>query len=168
MKQRQNDLSFETERSESRTYSILDSMTDQISSNHDFYDAMRQVTQLNLNSWPKNVVEVLCELAPNGRALKSLEENDIHGMIARWTASKFHTAPIHKVILDIKMNCILKHVGLYVYNSNLNPNNPRAANDPYILIVTERKMCFVDLNRKITYHYVFYDGGIPHAQDGNL
>lgn len=121
----------------------------------DFYEVIRAMTREELTQCSQEEIRTLYRLAPKHRQLKSLDPGDIHGMIARWTATKYHTGPIQEVIRDIRLKCLNRQVGLSIYNSNLNPQNPKAANDPYILLVTEEGICFLDLNRKISYHYTY-------------
>lgn len=122
---------------------------------YDYYDVMRTIINGNLAGCSEEVVETLCSLVPKSRKLKNLSVNNIHGMIARWTASKYHTGSIREVVLDIQHKCLSRDAGLTIYNSNFNPNNPRAANDPYILMITKGEMKFLDLNRKISYQYTY-------------
>lgn len=148
--------------------SILSSVGTLVYDGYDFYDVMRVMIEKDLGKCPPDVLKDLCNLVPNGRKLKTLGAHDIHGMIARWTASKFHTAPIQEVVRDIQFKCSNRQTGLYLYNSNRNPNNKRAANDPYILLVTEQKIRFLDLNRKISYHYTFESEDTTCDQNGDL
>ncbi len=134
----------------------------------DFYDIMRIMIERNLEGCSETDIQFLCSLVPKSRKLKSLGINDIHGMIARWTATKYHTGPIRDVVLDIQQKCLTGKVGLSIYNSNLNPNNPRAANDPYILMITKDEIQFLDLNRKISYQYSYESEPIPHDKNGNM
>lgn len=129
----------------------------------DYFDIMRVMTCEGLENCSPDAVEYICSHAPDSRKLKSLGLNDIHGMIARWTATKFHTGPIENVLRDIQNKCLLKQTGLYIYNSNLNVHNPRAANDPYLLVITDKEICFLDLNRKISYKYMYESGDIKNA-----
>lgn len=119
----------------------------------DFYEVMRIMLRQGISACLEEDARKLYGIVPRHRKLKSLSPLDIHGMIARWTATPYHSAPIKKVVRDIQLKCLKTQVGLYVYNSNLNPNNPKSANDPYLLLVTEKGIAFSDLNRKISYHY---------------
>ncbi len=135
---------------------------------YDYYDIMRTIINGNLVGCSEDAVEILCSLVPRSRKLKSLSANNIHGMIARWTATKYHTGPIREVVQDIQSKCLARNVGLTIYNSNLNPNNPRAANDPYILMITKKEMKFLDLNRKISYQYTYESERAPHDKIGYM
>lgn len=135
---------------------------------YDYYDVMRTILNGGLTGCSEDAVEILCSLVPRSRKLKKLSANNIHGMIARWTATKYHTGPIQEVVLDIQRKCLARDVGLTIYNSNLNPNNPRAANDPYILMITKEEMKFLDLNRKISYQYTYESETAPHDKIGYL
>lgn len=119
----------------------------------DYYEVMRIVLRQGTSACSVENVRKLYEIVPRHRKLKSLTPGDIHGMIARWTATPYHSGPIKEVVRDIQLKCLKRQIGLYVYNSNLNPNNPKSANDPYLLLVAEEGIAFSDLNRKISYHY---------------
>ena len=147
---------------------IVSSVITQINAGYDFFDCMRAINLNDLKNCAAQDLDALCEFAPIGRKLKSLHSHDIHGMIARWTPSRFHTAPIQEVVCDIQRKCIDRQIGLSVYNSNLNPHDSRAANDPYILLITESKILFLDLNRKISYHYLYEQEDAKHDSNGNL
>lgn len=132
----------------------------------DYYEVMRVLIRQGISACSAEDAQRLYEIVPRHRKLKSLSPVDIHGMIARWTATPYHSGPIREVVRDIQLKCLRTQVGLSVYNSNLNPNNPKAANDPYLLLVTEKGIAFSDLNRKISYHYE--NGGKYNAPSGNL
>lgn len=119
----------------------------------DFYEVMRFLLSQKITSSSTDDARKLFQIVPKHRKLKSLAPHDIHGMIARWTSTRYHSGPIQQIVRDIQLKCQERQVGLYVYNSNLNPNNPKSANDPYLLLITEEGMAFSDLNRKISYHY---------------
>lgn len=132
----------------------------------DFYEVMRILLRQGISACSEEDARKLYGIVPRHRKLKSLAPGDIHGMIARWTATPYHSGPIKEVVRDIQLKCLKTQVGLYVYNSNLNPNNPKSANDPYILLVAEEGIAFSDLNRKISYHYE--TGGNRNAPSCNL
>lgn len=119
----------------------------------DYYEIMRLLLNQKITFCSAEDARKLYRIVPRHRKLKSLAPHDIHGMIARWTSTRYHSGPIQQIVRDIQLKCQERQVGLYVYNSNLNPNNPKAANDPYLLLITEEGMAFSDLNRKISYHY---------------
>lgn len=148
--------------------STLSCICQLIEHGYDYYNIMRTMISGNLAGCSEDAVEILCSLVPRSRKLKNLSANNIHGMIARWTASKYHTGPIREVVLDIRRKCLARAVGLTIYNSNLNPNNPRAANDPYILMITKEEMKFLDLNRKIAYQYSYESETDLYDKDGNM
>lgn len=121
----------------------------------DFYDFLRTTVIIPDKSYSESFIEDLCDCSPCSRQLKSLSLVDIHGMIARWTSTKYHTAPIQEVVRDIQLKCLKKEIGIYTYNSNLNPKKKRAANDIYILLVSKERACFSDINRRITYQFIY-------------
>ena len=73
--------------------------------------------------------------------MRSVSLNKLSSLIPHWTGTKY-------VLQDIQNKVLNLQVGVYLYNSNLNIRNPRAYNDIYILIVTERKSIFIDVNRR--------------------
>ena len=126
----------------------------------DFYDFLRTTAIIPDKIYSESFIEVLCNCSPCSRQLQSLSLVDIHGMIARWTSTKYHTAPIQEVVRDIQLKCLKKEIGIYTYNSNLNPNKKRAANDIYILLVSKERVCFSDINRRITYQFIYETKGV--------
>lgn len=119
----------------------------------DYYEVMQVLFWQSISVCSEEDARKLYGIVPRHRKLKSLSPVDIHEMIARWTAVPYHSGPIREVVRDIQLKCLRTQVGLSVYNSNLNPNNPKAANDPYLQLVTESGTAFSDLNRKISYYY---------------
>lgn len=155
------DIMIEEDQNDYPSLSTLNFVEYLIRHGCDFFDVMRVMVRKELTNCSEETIQSLIMLVPQHRILKTLGLNDIHGMIARWTATKYHTAPIQEVIRDIQFKCANKKTGLYIYNSNLNPNDPRAANDPYVLMITDSDIRFLDLNRKISYQYPYEFGGTP-------
>lgn len=91
--------------------------------------------------------------APYAQQLPDLRLPTIHSMMPRWTATKYHTAPIQDVLVDIQRKILKQMPCISVYNSNLNPRNQKSPNDPYMLLVTKEKCVFLDINRRRAFLY---------------
>lgn len=110
-----------------------------------FFSKLKSYSDEDLNLFIRHV--------PNTQPLPDLRLPTIHSMIPRWTATKYHTAPIQDVLADIRRKIIRLTPCVSVYNSNLNPRNFKSPNDPYMLLVTKEKCIFLDINRKRAFHY---------------
>lgn len=116
-----------------------------------------------------NYIEVFQNLVESmhpSRKITDLEERNLRGMIPRWTGTKYHTAKIDFVISDIREKISDKKTGIYSYHSNLNPRR-NAVDDPYVLLVGEKRALFLDINRKCSFLYVYQEGG-KRDSVGNL
>ena len=109
----------------------------------------------HLKKYTVDDLETFISFAPEAQPLEGLDLNTIHAMIPRWTATKYHAAPIHEVLKDIRMKILTCQGGVYVYNSNLNPRNTRSPNDPYMLLISGRQSVFLDINRRRSFRYDF-------------
>lgn len=83
-----------------------------------------------------------------------LNEKSIRKVISRWTGSKYHSAPIDSVVREVHSHIAGGHVGSYVYHSNHNPVNKKAADDIYVLFVQPDSSTFIDLNRRKSYLFL--------------
>lgn len=81
----------------------------------------------------------------------NLDQKDIRRGISRWTGSKYRSASIDAVVLEIYHHIADRHIGSYVYHSNRNPKNIKAADDIYVLFVFSSSATFIDLNKKKSY-----------------
>ena len=120
----------------------------------DYYEILHTVIQVK-STYSEDEVKFLCGQIPETTQIKDFEINTIHQMIPRWTATKYHTGPIQQVLRDIQYKCLTRQIGLYVYNSNLNLRNKKAANDPYVLMVTTDGIRFSDINRRRSFRYYY-------------
>ncbi len=124
----------------------------------DFFDIIRILaSSTKLEGYKYHTVKLLSKFSPRTREISELSLSNIRGMISRWTSTKYHTGPIDEVVANIQKKCKEKEIGIHVYHSNLNPNNPRAANDTYVLIITKQDFRFLDLNRKISYYHSYIE-----------
>lgn len=121
----------------------------------DYYEIVLVLVQVKTGGYLKNEITFLLSRVPEVIFIKDLEVSTIHSMIPRWTPTKYHTGPIQNVLKDIQRKCIGCQIGLYVYNSNLNPRNRRTTNDPYVLMITSSECGFLDLNRRRAYKYTY-------------
>ena len=79
-----------------------------------------------------------------------ISQKNIRECIPRWTASKYRTAPIKKIVEEMQTLLTGSVSGITVFNSNLNFRNKRSVNDQYILLISQEHRIFVDINRKTT------------------
>ncbi len=124
----------------------------------DYYEIIELLSTIMPEKCHLEDVELLQSLAPTGKSLDNLGPTSIRGMIPRWTATKYHTAPIARVVWDIQQKCHARQPGIFTYHSNLNPRNKRSADDPYVLLVSKDRWIFLDINRKWTYTYLYNEG----------
>ena len=82
----------------------------------------------------------------------------------RWTGSKYRSASIDVVVLEIYHHIADRHIGSYVYHSNRNPKKIKAADDIYVLFVFSSSATFIDLNKKKS--YLFQEE--PHDKNSRL
>lgn len=124
----------------------------------DYFDMMRIIAKIEPEDYSEEVIDLLISLLPQTSSLTLIHDlklSTIHSMIPRWTATRYHTGPIQKVLEDIRQKCESGKIGIYAYHSNLNTNNHRSFNDPYVLMITSTRCCFLDLNRKRAYQYIY-------------
>ncbi len=76
---------------------------------------------------------------------------NLRQLIPHWTGSKYHSGTISETLMDIECKIATAQYGIFMYNSNLNPQNSRTLNDRYILVVSPEENLFIDLNRRKTH-----------------
>lgn len=124
----------------------------------DYYEIVEQLSTIMSMKCPLEDVKILQSLAPAGRSLKNLDSSSIRSMIPRWTATRYHTGPISFVIKDIQNKCFSRQVGCFSYHSNFNPRK-KSVDDPYVLLSTDQKIVFLDINRKRNFTYAYLEEG---------
>lgn len=113
-----------------------------------YYDLLAVVC--SVNTFSENELELLISLSPKPQAQLVVSQKNIRECIPRWTASKYHSAPIAKIVEDMQ-NLLTGNVsGITVFSSNLNVRDKRAVNDQYVLLISQDHRIFVDINRKTT------------------
>jgi len=93
-------------------------------------------------------LETLIASSPELVAQLKITPRNIRECISRWTASKYHSASIDKVVEEIKRRLTENIPCVTVFNSNLNPKNKHAINDQYILLISKEHSIILDINRK--------------------
>ena len=116
----------------------------------DYYELLNLYSDFPLM---ENDGEMLVDLAPDPAHIYSISPSNIRLALSHWTPSKYHTSPISEVVADIKSELLAGEPVIKVYNSNLNPRNPRAYNDRYILLITAYKSLIIDINRRTTLQF---------------
>ena len=117
-----------------------------------YYDLISVVA--SVDSFSEGELETLISLSPNPQACLSVNQKNIRECIPRWTASKYHSAPIAKIVEEMQ-NLLTGNVsGITVFNSNLNVRNKRAVNDQYVLLISKKHRIFLDINRKTTISFI--------------
>ena len=110
----------------------------------DFYDS-------------SDMVDLFIALAPIPFMQMPVSPIAIRSSIVRWTASKYHSAPISEVVEGIH-NIMLGNVTTIVnYDSNRNLRNKRVVNDRYILLTNNERRLLLDINRKRTISFIRED-----------
>lgn len=117
-----------------------------------YYDLLAIVSAFN--SFSENELEFLISLSPKPKANLLISQRTIRECIPRWTASKYHSAPIAKVVEEIQTLLTGSVSGITVFNSNLNVRNKQAVNDQYVLLITKEHRIFLDINRKTTICFI--------------
>ena len=117
----------------------------------DYFEIMSAFSQSA--SYSAEDLDTFIRHVPYVQQLPDLRLPTIHSMIPRWTATKYNTAPIQEVLVDIQRKILRKMPCVSVYNSNLNPRNLKSPNDPYMLLVTKEKSVFLDINRRRAFQY---------------
>ncbi len=113
-----------------------------------FYDLLEVASAFN--SFSEDELEFLISLSPKPKANLLISQKNIRECIPRWTASKYRTAPIKKIVEEMQTLLTGSVSGITVFNSNLNFRNKRSVNDQYILLISQEHRIFVDINRKTT------------------
>lgn len=117
-----------------------------------YYDLLAVVS--SVNSFSEKELEDLISLSPKPQACLNVSQKNIRESIPRWTSSKYHTAPIAKIVKDIQSLLTENACGVTVFNSNLNARDRRAVNDQYILLISKEHRIFLDINRKTTISFI--------------
>lgn len=117
-----------------------------------YYDLLSVVS--SANTFSESELELLISLSPKPQAQLVVSQKNIRECIPRWTASKYHSAPIAKIVADMQNLLTGRDSGITVFNSNLNPHDKRAVNDQYVLLITQEHRIFVDINRKTTIGFI--------------
>lgn len=117
-----------------------------------FFDLLAVAS--TVNSFSEEELELLIALSPKPQADMPISQKSIRECIPRWTASKYHSAPIAKIVEEMQ-NLLTGNVsGITVFNSNLNVRNKRAVNDQYVLLISKEHRIFLDINRKTTISFI--------------
>ena len=104
----------------------------------------------SVNSFSEKELETLISLSPKSIAHLTASQKNIRECIPRWTSSRYHTAPIAKIVEEIHKLLTENESGVTVFNSNLNLRNTQAVKDQYILLISKEHRIFLDINRKTT------------------
>lgn len=96
----------------------------------------------------------MISLSPKPLLSFSVSPKNIKACIPRWTSSKYHTAPIAKIVADVQNLLTGSISGITVFNSNLNVRNKQSVNDQYVLLITKEHRIFLDINRKTTVSFI--------------
>ncbi len=115
----------------------------------DFYELLELF--INCDAITKRSVACIVDNVPKSELIKNFSEKEIRRMIPHWTSSKYHSASINEICIELKKHIEEETDGLFVYNSNRNSTNKKNYNDMYILIITEKTKFFFDVNRKKAY-----------------
>ena len=129
------------------SYNLL--FQDLLSLGCDFFDLIR--IYANADKVNLELAELVAsKVLPSG-CVENVSLNKLNSLIPHWTGTKYHSGNKQKVLQDITDKVQSFQTGVHIYNSNLNTRNPRAYNDVYILIVSNQKNIFIDVNRRKTH-----------------
>ena len=117
-----------------------------------YYDLLAVIA--SIDTFSEKDLEFLISLSPKPQASLPVNLKTIRECIPRWTASKYHSAPISKIVEDMQKLLTGSVSGITVFNSNLNVRNKRAVNDQYVLLITKEHRIFLDINRKTTIRFI--------------
>ena len=126
----------------------LDLLKDFRTAGCDYFDLLAIMS--SVNSYTAEEIETMISLSPKLSANLVITPQNIRECIPRWTASKYHSAPIADVVKELENPLTENKCGITLYNSNLNLRGKRSVNDQYILLISEKKRIFLDVNRKIS------------------
>lgn len=113
----------------------------------DYYDLLDLYSD---HSFSEIDLGVFAKQSPVPKTILPITPQNIRGSIFRWSASKYHTNSIAKVVEDIYNSLLLGKSGIAVYNSNQNPRSRQSLNDKYILLIVKDENLFFDISRKST------------------
>lgn len=134
-----------------------------LSCDYDLYETLYHFSRIK--EYTQDDLAALLSVVPPSQPLHDLSLNSIHAMIPRWTATKYHTAPIQEVLEDIRAKILSHLIGVHVYHSNLNPRNPKSPDYPYMLLISKEQSVFLDINRRRSFKYTYTDS--KSGQGGN-
>lgn len=117
-----------------------------------YYELLSVVS--TINSFSEDDLELLISLSPKPQASLPVNLKNIRECIPRWTASKYHSAPIAKIVEDMQKLLTGNVSGITVFNSNLNPHDKRTVNDQYVLLISQKHRILLDINRKTTISFI--------------
>ncbi|MGN1194401.1 MAG: hypothetical protein ACI4SB_02865 [Acutalibacteraceae bacterium] len=115
----------------------------------DFYDTLELFA--NFGAVNEKNAECIIGNIPDYKTVNDCSEKIIRKMIPHWTSSHYHTASIEDVCHELEEHIKDGSDGVFVYNSNLNTRDRKVYNDTYILIISNSKDFFFDINRKKTF-----------------
>lgn len=121
----------------------------------DLYEVLYLFSRIR--EYTRDDLTALLSVVPPSQPIHDLSLNSIHAMIPRWTATKYHTAPIQEVLEDIRKKILSCDIGIHAYHSNLNPRNPKSPDDPYMLLISNEQSIFLDVNRRRSFKYTYTD-----------
>ncbi len=114
----------------------------------DYFDLLAIMS--SVNSYTAEEIETMISLSPKLSANLAITPQNIRECIPRWTASKYHSAPIADVVTELEKLLTENKCGITLYNSNLNLRDKQSVNDQYILLISKNHRIFLDVNRKIS------------------
>lgn len=116
----------------------------------DYYELINLCSDFSLT---ESDGKMLVDHAPTPAHIYSVSPSNIRLALPHWTPSRYHTAPISKVVEEIEIDLVAGKPLIKVYNSNLNPRNRCAYNDRYVLLITAYKSLIIDINRRTTIQF---------------
>lgn len=115
----------------------------------DFYDILELF--VNCNAVNERIGYCIIKNMPEYKTVDICSDKAVRKMIPHWTSSRYHTASIEDICLDLKEKIKAGADGAFIYNSNLNTKARKVYNDTYILFIRNSQNFFFDINRKKTF-----------------
>lgn len=112
----------------------------------DFYETLAIFA--SCDAIGQNNFNGIIESIPSYLSVDIRSDKEIRKMIPHWTSSRYRSASVNEICLQLKQHIQNNDDGVFIYNSNLNTKDKRAYNDMYILLSRRYERFFFDINRK--------------------
>lgn len=115
----------------------------------DFYDVLELF--VNCNAVNEKSGYCIVKNIPEYKTVSLPSDKAVRKLIPHWTSSRYRTASIEDICLDLNEKIKSGSDGAFIYNSNLNTKDRKVYNDTYVLFIRNSEVYFFDINRKKTF-----------------